>query len=128
MKIFSHIKKHSVPLSTLLVVFVIVASFALKIRSSNAAIGLPFGGMITDEMPCTCSPGVAYFVAGPGNKIPGYYVFTPGTVPYAWYMFFSESWILGAYLPGVQSCWMLGDPCYPLPDVIGTISMAGTSL
>jgi hypothetical protein len=38
------------------------------------------------------------------------------------------SWLLGTYLPGVQSCFMYyGVTCAPFP-VLGTISMTGTTL
>lgn len=129
MNFFPYIKRNSIILSILFIAVLATTSFAIKVRQSDASIGLPFGGMIWSEMICTCSPGLALFVQAYPPAVPGYYVYTATTMPYSWYMFHPGAWILGSYLPGAQSCWMVyGTTCGPLPGVIGTITMAGTSM
>ena len=128
-KVLQFFKKYAISSSIVFVSVLITAVLLLNIRKASASIGLPIGGLITSMTYCTCSPGIALFVSGAPAKPSGFYVLAPGTVPYSNYMFYPGSWLLGSYLPGVQSCWMYaGFGCYPLPGVIGTLSMAGTSL
>ena len=94
---------------------------------------LPFGGTPAFTIPCTCSATFwAFFtplflaavpVVGPVTYVPY------ATIPFA---NFTPSLPLtphnGAYLPGVQACWMYaGITCVPLPSV-GAMSFVGTGL
>lgn len=107
---------------------VIIFSYTLP-RPVYAGAGLPFGGLIVWEYPCTCSPGT--FMVYLSLPRPGIYAINPiilGPLLFLDKVVAPGSWLLGTYLPGVQSCLMYyGVTCAPFP-VLGTISMTGTSL
>lgn len=128
--------------SYLLVVVVIVFAGILlpqSVRADPIPGTLPFGGLVSYTLPCTC-PGsignlwiwfVPFFL---GSHIPvtGPLVYAPYVSQlYAWYMIgVPTTWHLGSYLPGVQACWMLVPPpgtgCIPWPAA-GVITQVGTS-
>lgn len=129
MKIFLFIKRHLVVFSAITLLSLVATFFFATAKQSEAAIGLAFGGRIVGMTVCTCSPAIALFVAGAITRPPGFYALPAGARTYAMYQFHPPSWIKGKYIPGVQSCLMYyGTTCAPLPDVVGTIIMAGTSL
>lgn len=104
-----------------------------------SAQGLPFGGLVTTAIPCTC-PGsigniwISYAPLYLGSPIPstGSLVYVPYiTRVFAWFRIgIPLIWHLGSYIPGVQACWMIVPPpaagCVPLPAA-GVISQMGTS-
>ncbi|KKW15829.1 MAG: hypothetical protein UY54_C0003G0005 [Parcubacteria group bacterium GW2011_GWA2_50_10b] len=108
------------------------AVFFLPARPAHAQ-GLPFGGLATFSIPCTCSATLAVwftplYLGGP-IVITGPIVYSPySTIPYAYYMTGVPGvWHLGSYLPGVQACWMYAVAgCFPFPT-IGLMTKVGTS-
>jgi len=94
---------------------------------------MPFGGWPSIFYPCTCSFSLwVWFTPLYLTSIPltGPLVYTPyATLPYPNFLV-SIPGIphLGAYIPGVQACWMyVGVACIPLPS-IGVMGFVGTGL
>lgn len=91
----------------------------------------PFGGTARTVYPCTCSKAsYLYFAPLFLSAIPvmgTMAFFQSGTYQYANYLGGSPKvQYLGAYMPGVQACWMYaGYSCYPLPTV-GVMTFIGT--
>lgn len=107
----------------------------LFLPSQTHAQVLPFGGLVSFSIPCTCSAGMRWvwhtplFLGGP-IAITGPVVYSPfSTVPYPHYLFgVPSTWDLGSYIPGVQACWMYAVvACFPLYS-IGLMTMTGTSV
>ena len=112
--------------------------FSLPGFSAKAQL-LPFGGLVTSVIPCTC-PGsigsmwIGYAPLYLGAPVPaaGSLVYVPYiTQVFAWYkVTVPTTWHLGSYVPGVQACFMLVPPpgigCFPLPAA-GVITQVGTS-
>ncbi len=94
--------------------------------------GLPFGGLVTSVIPCTCSGGVwiSYTPLFLGSNIPtvGSLYFSPVSILYAWFQLgVPGTWNLGSFLPGPGACLIIvGEACSPLPAE-GTIEYMGTS-
>ncbi len=99
-------------------------------------IGLPFGGYVIFSIPCTCSAGLAVFMApffpGVGNGVPvpfGALLYQPGISKlFAYYNIgVPTTWHLGNYTPG-GAC-LIGVPpaCVPIP-VVGIMTQVGTSI
>jgi len=95
---------------------------------------LPFGGLVSYPITCTCSPGNIWiwftplYLGGPIN-ITGPMVYSPfSTILYGYYMIgVPGKWHLGDYVPGVQACWIkVYKFCVPLPAV-GLMSKVGTN-
>lgn len=145
MKIFRFTKKHSFFLGIIFFVVAVVAYFGVKVNSSRAALG--FGGNVTSVSVCTCSDSL-YITVGP--PVGGAYVFTLGSILYAYYNLFGSAgfwdgnmvfptwhplptgpWVLGSYtpeLPGAEACWVvIPYGCLPIPSN-GTINEVGTSM
>lgn len=100
---------------------------------------LPFGGLVSYSLPCTCpsSVGNLWISFKPlflGSNIPviGSLVYVPSSSKlYAWYSIGApSSWHLGSFTPGVQACFMIAPPpatgCIPFPSA-GVINSVGTS-
>lgn len=110
--------------------FVFLCAFALPLVSRAQA---PFGGLVVDEVPCTCTPAFTWQFF-----TPLYFSMTPTigalAVPVAPFMFafwYSSigSWLLGFYTPGAQACYIyVGVSCVQLP-VLGMVEpFTGSSL
>lgn len=129
MNIFSFIKKHPLFSHTALSLALLVSMFSVNAKPAQAAIGVPFGGLVSWMYPCTCSPGT--FMVYLWLPRPGIYAITPwalGPLLFLDKVVAPGSWLLGSYVPGAQSCIMYyGVTCAPFP-VMGTITMTGTSL
>jgi hypothetical protein len=117
--------------SALLLVSILFVPF----KSYALDIGLPFGGLVTAAVPCTCSTGVwigySILYLGAPTPVVGSLWFPPMAKLYAWFQLgVPGTWNLGSYVPGVGGCWILApnpsDPCLPL-TAGGTIEYMGTS-
>lgn len=120
----------------------VVAVFLLyppEIHAGSLPSTLPFGGLVSYTLPCTCpsSAGNLWIWFTPlyfGAPAPaaGPLVYVPGASQlFAWYMIGTPgAWHLGSYTPGVQACLMIipppGTGCFPWPS-LGTITQVGTS-
>ncbi len=100
---------------------------------------LPFGGLVSYTIPCTCPGSIGnlwiWFTPlynGSFFPIGGPLVYIPMTTTlYSWYEIgVAGSWHLGSYMPGVQACWMLMPPpapgCFAFPS-LGVMTQVGTS-
>lgn len=99
---------------------------------------LPFGGLVSYTVACTCpgSIGNLWILFTPMwfGQIPvtGSLVYVPYTSRlYSWYKIgVSGTYHLGSYEPGVQACWMtlptIPPTCAPLVSA-GVITKVGTS-
>lgn len=125
----------------ILLLLISVTSFVLPLPAFAGSLpgSLPFGGLVSYTIPCTCpsSIGSLWIWFTPlflGSHVPitGPLVYVPYVSQlYAWFMIgVPGAWHLGSYVPGVQACWMLIPPpgvgCFPLP-VAGVITQVGTS-
>lgn len=131
MKFFLFAKKHYIVASLVLVLFLIITSFGMRVKSGKAMI--PFGGQILNVTYCTCSANLAITVGAPNG---GVFTYDGSGMVYSFYQLFRPGpWVLGSYTPGgaCLSWYMCGtSPCC-LPDFttappIGTISEVGTSM
>lgn len=99
---------------------------AFSLPSPAQAVGVPFGGIISVSMPCSCSGNWLVIVAGfPSGYVP--LVVQPGvTIPFPFYSLYKPgAFTKGDYVPG-GVCLMPGTPCWTFP-VLGTINLVGTS-
>lgn len=98
---------------------------------------MPFGGMVSFMMPCTCGePNQWLFMAplhlGAPSPVVGPLIYAPlrtlpGITLFDYYSVRIGGYLLGNYTPGVQSCQIyVGTGCVPLP-ALGEIFMVGTS-
>ena len=97
------------------------------------AQSLPFGGIVSTTISCTCS-GTRWihftplYLGGP-TVTSGALVYSPfSTILYANFNIGSSGkWHLGSYLPGVQACWIrVWKFCLPLPN-LGLMTKVGTN-
>jgi hypothetical protein len=100
---------------------------------AHAQTSLPFGGLVTFTIPCTCSLslsiGFAPLWLGSTPSV-GLLTYVPGaTLLHQGYLIgVPSAWHLGQYTPAVQACFVLTPVgCVPIPNV-GTISRTGTSV
>lgn len=97
-------------------------------KIARAIALLPFGGMITVTVPCTCSIGMTIVVGPPvGGK---FFVSAFGSRILANFRPFSGSWIIGNYVPGTIPCLQISFPaCVPQVggENQGPVAIAGTS-
>ena len=117
------------------VISLILVGLSWPASSAQAQTGLlPFGGIVSYPITCTCSPGNIWiwftplYLGGPIN-ITGPMVYSPfSTILYGYYMIgVPGKWHLGDYVPGVQACWIkVYKFCVPLPAV-GLMSKVGTN-
>lgn len=101
---------------------------------THAIAPLPFGGLNTVTVPCTCSGMLWVFFSplypNPPFPLAGALVFVPGaTTPHPHFLFgVITKWELGQYItpdPGI--CWVGAPPfCVVLPS-LGIMFRAGTS-
>jgi len=99
--------------------------------------GLPFGGLVTSVVPCTCPPFglwiqyAPFFPGLPGvSKVPiiGALYYPPVAPLFAFFQIgIPGTFNKGIYLPGPGFC-LVGEPpaCVPLP-AMGVIEYVGTS-
>lgn len=109
----------------------LLPSFSAKAQTGSL---LPFGGMVSYTMACTCSTSILWiwftplYLGGP-VVITGPLAYSPfSTLLYGNFNIGVPSkWHLGSYTPGVQACWMYAVAgCFPLPT-IGLIDKVGTN-
>lgn len=114
----------------------LLASFLFPLKASAVVPPLlSYGGTHIFSLPCTCSLSAwAYYaplflssvpVTGPITYVPGaswlFANFIPPIVP-------DLTDYEGAFLPGVQACWIyVGLACVPLPS-LGVTAFTGTGL
>lgn len=125
-------KKKFVSIVTTLVILAVV-SLPLKADALVPPL-LPFGGIVIAGIPCVCSVSTwSLFAPLYLSSVPVF-----GPLAYApWGTFLFANFIppvvpatpyLGAYIPGIQACWIyVGIACVPLP-VIGMMIFTGTGL
>jgi hypothetical protein len=108
--------------------------FPVKTRALVPPL-LPFGGWpIYTPIPCTCSATLwswfaPLYITG-SVPLTGPLVYVPyATIPFANFLITVPATPhKGAYIPGVQACWMYaGFFCFPLPS-IGVMGFVGTGL
>ncbi|MEX2013335.1 MAG: hypothetical protein WD897_00255 [Parcubacteria group bacterium] len=124
-------KKH---LSTFWALMVITGLFLPSLLAKAQSGSLPFGGLVSFRTECTCSSGMTYIWFSPLHlggplTIAGPLVYSSfSTTLYSYYQIgVSNTWHLGDYTPGAQSCWMTaGKSCVVLPS-IGLMGKVGTS-
>ncbi|KKU50255.1 MAG: hypothetical protein A3F53_01695 [Candidatus Zambryskibacteria bacterium RIFCSPHIGHO2_12_FULL_48_10] len=113
----------------------VLLSFAMLFPVSYAkAQIMPFGGLSTFFVPCTCSGNLAiwfapFFLGGPAIAT-GFITYSPyATFQYSDYMAgMPDVWYLGSYIPGVQACYIyVGVTCTLFPT-IGLMTQVGTGL
>ncbi len=111
--------------------FYLFPLFGQKNVEANTA--LPFGGLVTFTLPCTCSGALwIWFTPLWLGNIPGSgpLVYVPySSLLYQGYMIgVPGAWHLGEYAPGVQACFQVTPVgCIPQP-AIGVITQTGTSV
>jgi len=119
-----------------LIISLTLVGLSLPVSSSAQTLPklLPFGGLVSSSVTCTCSPGNLWiwftplYLGGP-VVITGPLVYSPfSTVLYGYYNIgVSGTWHLGDYTPGVQACWMYaGTGCVTVPSV-GLMNKVGTN-
>lgn len=125
MKFFLFAKKHYIATSFIVVFFLIITSFGMRVKSGKAIV--PFGGQILAVTYCPCSANVAITVGPPAG---GVFTYDGSGMVYAFYQLFRPGpWVLGSYIPGSPGCWMfVPHGCVPIATPIGTISEVGTSM
>ncbi len=123
MKFFSKVNKRAFLLTLAALFFLLVASFGVGIKSSNAMLG--FGGKIVAVRPCLCSANLAVFVVGVKG---GVYTFQPGvSLLFAQYQIWRPGpWVLGTYAPGGVCLRYRFLGCTGFPTM-GTMITVGTS-
>ena len=117
---------------TALIVAISFVFTLLPLQSIHAQT-LPFGGLASFSVPCTCSGTMwvwftPLYLGGPAI-LTGPLVYSPySTIPFAYYLIgLPGIWHLGSYVPGVQACWMYAAAgCFPLPS-FGLMFMVGTN-
>lgn len=98
-----------------------------KYRVSKAEAAVPFGGMVSFTMPCTCDAGLAITVGPPvGGQFYASYGFMASPLLFPFKQLHIGAWVLGVFTPA-PSCFMfIGLACTPTAGQIMTI--AGTSI
>ncbi len=94
---------------------------------------LPFAGIVSFPIPCTCTANLwiwftPLYLGGPA-VLTGPMVYSPySTILYAnFFIGVPSKYHLGSYIPGIQSCWIFaGFFCFPLPT-IGHMFQVGTN-
>lgn len=95
---------------------------------------LPFGGIVSTKITCTCSKGNSWiwftplYLGGPINITGPLTYSSSATTLYAdLNIGVPGKWHLGDYMPGVQACWMrVWKFCLPLPS-LGLMDKVGTN-
>jgi hypothetical protein len=121
-----------------IIILFLVLSFVgtTTLPPKASAQGLPFGGLVSYSLPCTCSGNMwVWFTPlylGGLVVATGPVVYSPfSTLLYPYFMIgVPGTWHLGSYIPGAQSCWMIVPPpgvgCVPLP-ALGVMTKVGTN-
>jgi len=115
------------------VVSIVFTGILLPTSYLKAQVELPFAGIVSFPFPCTCSLtlGIWFtplYLGGPVVAT-GPLVYSPySTIPLGNFLIgVPDTWHIGAYIPGVQACWMIAVPtCIPFP-VFGIMTKFGTS-
>ena len=115
-------------------VFIVLVGILWPTLPAGAQVELPFGGLASFSLPCTCSGNfwewfAPLYLGGP-VVLTGPVTYSPySTIPYPYYMIGVPGiWHLGSYVPGAQACWMALPPlgCFPLPS-FGLMTKVGTN-
>lgn len=117
--------------TVLLISFVFVVTLSSP-KPAHAQF-LPFAGLASFSLPCTCSATLwiwftPLYLGGPAI-LTGPMIYSPfSTIPFAYYHFgLPGIWHLGSYIPAIPACWMFaGVGCFPLP-AIGLMFLVGTN-
>ena len=128
-------KKILLKLRTAVIVSVIITGgmFSISLKAEAAPTGLPFGGLVTSVIPCTCSANLAIWFAPLwlGNvPVIGSLVYQPSsTFLYPGYLIgVPGAWHLGEYSPGVPACYVIVPGGCVLIPTYGVIQYTGTSV
>lgn len=123
-------------LATLLYVTVSPPAMAQNTERDGTDATFPFGGFVSYMMPCTCSAPIQWFFMTPlllgDAPIVGPLSFNPLKVLpfnglFSGFNAMPGNWLLGRYMPGMQTCQIYaGTACIILP-VLGDITAIGTS-
>ncbi len=102
--------------------------FFLPQPTQAAGIVNGFGGRVIMLIPCTCSLGMAVYVAMPTPPYFGMFLWQlPFTRPYLWYFPYPTTPITGNYVFG-GACFTGVPPYCAVLPVIGTITQVGNGL
>lgn len=112
-----------------ILVIVMIVMFPFRVNAQ----GLPFGGLVTFNIPCVCSTGMAVFFAPlyPNPPFPG----TGGLhfIPGASFLHphfligVPATWELGQYIAGTGACFVGIPPECVIVPTLGTMVRVGTS-
>lgn len=129
-----YFKKTSARLIVIAIIFALIAGTVViggKGKPADAALGIPFGGLIAFVKVCTCSANFAVKVVDvavpPLAQLP--LIYQPGvSILFPFGMIFRPgAWTLGLWAPGGVCLIWAGKICVPFPTQ-GTIMMVGTSM
>ena len=109
--------------------------FAFSLGAGGMIPGLPFGGIVSFTIPCTCSKNLWIWFTPlhiSGKTIAGPLIYQPGyTTLYGDFAIgIPGTWHLGSYIPVVGNgvCWQyVGTACVVMPNY-GLINKLGTGL
>jgi hypothetical protein len=116
---------------TTAIIFILVSMLMIPLEARALTPPLlSFGGTARSQRTCTCSDAT-WMMFSPlhigGAVMSGPMAFTPSVKQFSDYMGGRTNVIyLGAFMPGVQACWMQASYfCYPLVNY-GVMSFIGT--
>lgn len=123
-------KRFIVPIIFLISLGLFLPNPLLKAQTGE----LPFGGIASFEVVCSCTPGLLWiwftplYLGGP-VVITGPMVYSPfSTILYGYYHIGVPGiWHLGSYIEEPETCWIeVDDECVLLPSV-GLMTKVGTN-
>lgn len=129
-------KKIFILLSLIIFFWIIPASSSASGLGAGAFVpGLPFGGLVSFTLPCSCSANLWIWFSPlhfPPKTIVGPLIYQPGyTALYGDFAIgIPGTWHLGSYTPVVGNgvCWQyVGEACVVMPN-LGLINKVGTGL
>ena len=93
-------------------------------KAAFAVLDQPFGGETLAVYPCTCAPTISVIAMRPlPPQYPVFLQYTYGSQLYLSHNIPYTEWLLGKYVPKVDTCLMIAYPtCYLNPIVEGAIS------
>lgn len=116
------------------IVLVCLVALCMSAFPSVSRAQAPFGGLVVAEIPCTCSQAFTWQWFTPlyiSGLIPTTGALAVPVTPFMfanWYSF-PGSWLLGLYMPGVQTCTIyVGIACVTLPTLGMVTPFTGSSL
>lgn len=117
-----------------IILLLVVSCWLFVPTATQAQTGLlPFGGIVSFTLPCTCSGTLwiwftPLYLGGP-VVLSGPMIYSPfSTILYANFSIgVPGKWHLGDYVPAIPACFIIAGPtCVPLPAV-GLMSKVGTN-